>query len=62
MHRLLSALYTLEDLIRSLPPERREAAVGLVVERVRRLASVKRGPGSKSDNRQLYLELLTKDR
>jgi hypothetical protein len=56
--RLLAALHALEDVVRELPPGRKDAAVRLVVDRIRRL----RGDGSRQRaapecvERQLALE------
>lgn len=42
--RLLAALHGLEDVVRELPRERRDAAIRLVVDRVRRLRGDKSRP------------------
>lgn len=56
---LLAALHALEDVVRGLPAERRDAAIRLVVERVRRLREDKarqRGVPECGAGEQLDLE------
>jgi len=55
--RLLGTLYLLENVIHSLPGDRRAAAIDLVTERVRRLRKRHSAPATLSDPGSAQIDL-----
>lgn len=54
---VLASLYELENAVRALPPDRKDAAVRLIVDRIRRLREDRSRPGAAAESRYAQLDI-----